>query len=400
MKQAILTMLANLTNAMKAESRPFHVSFLPIIRSAIEPDSEVQVYLLEDALDLWASIIAQTPSAPEEPAAELLSLIHYLIPLIGMDSETLRKALEITEAYLLLSPASVLADNFRTQLLSALAERLGQLKPEANGTVTHLIQCVVRGAEGFGGEQAVKILAGDLISTGFLQNVMEGLHGAWEHHQSHGPNRELPSRAVDGVVETDYFNVLARIGVASPTVLLETLSNVSGGKDVEWLLTEWFDHIDNIGTLPEKKLMTLVLTRMLETGQPWVLGRLQDLMQMWTAVLGELLDGMDDRSAEYVSPSSLHIPPFPISVLTETSSCLFWGEEPLPQPLEPESPEDVRKRDLHYSDAVHRINLVAFVREHLQQAIQGVGGEAVFQEEWLSRVDKDILKGFGELGIM
>jgi len=49
---------------------------------------------------------------------------------------------------------------------------------------------------------------------------------------------------------------------------------------------------------------------------------------------------------------------------------------------------------------VHNLNLVVFVREHLQQTIQAVGGEARFQEEWLSRVDKDVLKGFAELGIM
>lgn len=60
----------------------------------------------------------------------------------------------------------------------------------------------------------------------------------------------------------------------------------------------------------------------------------------------------------------------------------------------------MRKRVLYHTDPVHRINLVAFVREHLQQAIQSAGGEAAFQEEWLSRVDKDVLKGFMDLGIM
>jgi|TARA_R110002003_G_scaffold250_5_gene17752 hypothetical protein len=53
-----------------------------------------------------------------------------------------------------------------------------------------------------------------------------------------------------------------------------------------------------------------------------------------------------------------------------------------------------------YSDPVHRINLVAFIREHLQLAVQKCGGEQRFQEEWLDRVDKDVVKGFGELGIM
>ncbi|KAL1798924.1 hypothetical protein ACET3X_002961 [Alternaria dauci] len=380
MKQAILTLLARLTNAMKADSRSFHVSFLPIIQSAIEPGSETQVYLLEDALDLWASIIAQTPSAPEPTPPELLNLLPYLLPLFSMDNETLRKAIEITEAYLLLAPAAVLADSFRPAILQALAELLGSLKPEANGIMTHLVTCIIRGAEGVGGENAVKILTSDLISSGFLAKVMEGLHGAWTHHQSHGPYRELPSRAVDGVVETDYFTVLARIGVASPSVLLEALSSLSSEgleKTLDWLLEEWFSHIENIGDAPNKKLMCLVLTRFLEGGHPWMLGRLQLLIGVWTDVLGELLDGMDDRSQD----------------------SLFWPPEPY-HPTEPEAPEDVRKRELIYTDPVHQINLVAFVREHLQQAIQQVGGEQAFQEEWLSRVDKEILKGFGELGIM
>ena len=157
MKQAILTLLARLTNAMKAESRSFHVSFLPIIQSAIEPESETQVYLLEDALDLWASIVAQTPSAPEPTPQELLNLLRYLLPLYSMDNETLRKAIEITEAYLLLAPAAVLADNFRPALLQALGELLGNLKPEANGVLTNLVQCVIRGAEGVGGEEGSEV---------------------------------------------------------------------------------------------------------------------------------------------------------------------------------------------------------------------------------------------------
>jgi hypothetical protein len=303
MKQAILTMLSRLTNAMKADSRSFHVSFLPIIQSAIEPGSDTQVYLLEDALDLWSSIIAQTPSAPEPTPPELLNLLQYLLPLFTMDNDTLRKAIEITEAYLLLAPAAVLADSFRPAILQALAELQGTLKPEANGIMTHLVQFIIRGAEGVGGEAAIKVLTQDLISSGFLAKVLEGLHGAWQHHQSHGPYRELPSRAVDGVVETDYFSVLARIGLASPSTLLSALQSVGGGdleKTLDWLLEEWFSHIENIGDAPNKKLMTLVLTRLLEGGDAWMLGRLQSLMTIWTDVLAELLDGMDDRSVEYV----------------------------------------------------------------------------------------------------
>lgn len=382
MKQAILTMLSRLTNAMKADSRSFHVSFLPIIQSAIEPGSETQVYLLEDALDLWSSIVAQTPSAPKPTPPELLNLLQYLLPLFTMESETLRKAIEITEAYLLLAPAAVLADTFRQPILAALAQLQGTLKPEANGIMTHLVQCIIRGAEGVGGEPAVQMLTQDLISTGFLAKVLEGLHGAWQHHQSHGPLRELPSRAVDGVVETDYFAVLARIGLASPSTLLSALSEVTStpvDETLNWLLEEWFGHVENIGDPPSRKLMTLILTRFLSapSSRQFMLPRLQSLMTMWTDVVAELLDGQDDRTVD----------------------CLYWLPEPY-TPAEPEAPEEGRKRELMYADPVHSVNLVVFVREHLQNAVQAVGGEQRFQEEWLGRVDGDVVRGFGGLGIL
>lgn len=85
-------------------------------------------------------------------------------------------------------------------------------------------------------------------------------------------------------------------------------------------------------------------------------------------------------------------------ILTKHSA-LHWPPEPY-APTDPQSPEDIRKRDLLYSDPVHALNLVAFVREHIQQAVQAAGGEQQFQEEWLARVDGDVLRGFGELGIM
>lgn len=403
-------MLCRLTNAMKADSRKYHSSFLPIIRNAIDPSSDTQVYLLEDALDLWSSILAQTPSAPEPTPPELLELLPHLLPLYSQGTDILRKVLEITEAYLLLAPASVLADSFRRPLLNELTSLLGSLKPDANGTVTHLMELFVRGADGFGGENAVQFLVGDIISSGFFAKVMEGLNGAWHAHQSHGPNRQVPDHAVDGVVETDYLSVLARIGLASPRVLVEAVATVGGGLEptLNWLLEEWFSHVENMGDPPNRKLTCLTLTRLLETGQPWILGRLQSLMAVWTDVVRELTDEDEDKSKEYVAPPFPKLPfpqhslPFETSLLTTIPSFLLWDDQPAANtlPTDPEAPEDVRRRDLIYSDPVHRINLISFLREHLQAAIEAAGGMQQFQHEWLERVDRDVVKGFGELGIL
>lgn len=53
-----------------------------------------------------------------------------------------------------------------------------------------------------------------------------------------------------------------------------------------------------------------------------------------------------------------------------------------------------------YTDTVYQINLVPFIREHLQNAMQATGRKSRFNEEWLSAVDKDVLKGFMDLGVM
>lgn len=205
MKQAILTILARLINAMKAESVPLHSMVIPIIKNTLEPGSDTQVYLLEDALELWHAVLVQSP-VPASP--EVLSLAPYLIPTLELGSESLRKTLEIAEVYLLLAPTEMCSDNLRTELLKALCEYLsygttssvikpltcitasllGTLRPEANGLVTHLVEVYVRVADLLGGEAAVEVLAGDMIRTEFFTNLLDGLKGAWEAHLKTGPN--------------------------------------------------------------------------------------------------------------------------------------------------------------------------------------------------------------------
>lgn len=257
------------------------------------------MYLLEDALDLWSSVISQTNS-PASP--ELLSLAPHLLHILELGSEAFRNAIEIFESYVLLAPSDVLADNLRTPLLTSLATLLGTLKPDANGVVTHLVEIIVRAAEGVGGDQAVQILVGDMINTTFFAKLMFGLKGSWNMHQRAGLRLSTSDPVVDGVVETDYFSLLARISIASPQILLEAIKVAVTEESLEstmkWLLEEWFSHFENIGDPTRKKLMVLALTRLLETGADWILIKLQDLMVVWTDVVNELTEGYDDKSVE------------------------------------------------------------------------------------------------------
>jgi hypothetical protein len=273
---------------------------LPIFDHALTLGlKEVQVYLLEDALELWAAIIIQTP---EPPSTELLSLVPLLFPIFELGTENLRKALEITESYILLAPRQMLEDPVRKNFFAAFTVLLGNLKQDSNGVVTHLVEIFTRAAETIGGEAAVEMVASGLVETGFMRRLLEGLRESWEAHQTTGPDRRHTN--IEGVVETDYWSVLARIALASPSVFVTTMRAVAAIRAegveslLQWALTEWFSHFGNMGEPHKKKLMCLALTNLLETGQAWILDRLQDLITVWTDVITELQEGAEDVGGE------------------------------------------------------------------------------------------------------
>ncbi|KAL1303880.1 hypothetical protein AAFC00_000334 [Neodothiora populina] len=389
MKQAILTILARLVNAMKADSVPFHSLVLPIIKGAIQPESDTRIYLLDDAMDLWASILVQTP-APA--SADLLSLAPYLLSVFQLDSENLRTGLEISQSYFLLAPEHMLSDQMRKPMIASLSTLLEGLRPDASGLVNNLVEIILRAAEGLGGEDALRTVTGDLVESGFLAKQLEGLRSSWTAHCTTGPLASEPK--VDGVVETDYFSVLARIVLGSESVFLQAVQAAAPATDgvtpsldtsMKWLLEEWFSHFDNIGDPSRRKLMTMALTKLLSTSQPFILSQLQLLMNMWTDLVAEL---RDDNAANSNNPNA--------------DSLVFENPDELKtlDPDVPEAPEEMRRRFMTFSDPVRSIRTPQWIRHYLQLAIEGCGGQDSFQNDWLVNVDKDVVNAFGALGIM
>ena len=257
------------------------------------------MYLLEDALDLWAAVLVQTPSSA---ASDVLTLAPYLFSVLELGTEHLRKALEILESYIVLAPTEMLNNEMGGKLFGALASLLGTLKSETNGIITHLVELSIREAEHLGGEAGVLTIVNSLVSSGLLIKIFDGLRGSWEAHQTTGPSKKVPR--VDGIVETDYFSVISRLIIPDPhgfIVVVQAIQVPRGediGQTMSWLLTEWFSHFGNIGHPVQRKLGCLALTSLLRTGTPWILGRLQDLMTVWTDVLAEVQEGTDDNGGE------------------------------------------------------------------------------------------------------
>jgi len=226
-------------------------------------------------------------------------------------SIVLRKVLEIVDSYVMLAPREII-ETYRRQLFESFANLLGQLKPEGQGTLTRIVELLIRVAKQIGGDAALGVVCVELVESRFLVNIFEGLRESYEAHQTTGPNKKHPPTAMQ---ISDYFSLLARIVIANTAGFVEVVRMVSERTTqqsvpdfMKWLLSEWFGHVRgllrygegctnancqkflNMGHPSQRKLNCFGLTMLLETNQPWILERLQDLMIMWADVVVELRD--------------------------------------------------------------------------------------------------------------
>lgn len=335
----------------------------------------MQVYLLEEALDLWSNIIQQTSN---DNKAAVLPLVDSIFPLLEFGSDNLRMVLVILESYIMLAPDVILSDTYRLRTLSYLTSLLGVSKRELAGLVTSIVELIFRAAESLGGSAGVAAVAKDLVETGYMEKLLTGLHEAFTAHETSGPNRKYSK--LDTIVETDYFTILARLAYGDPATFVQTLAAVGGSFEAvwAWLSTEWFRHFDCMANVERQKLSCLALTRLIELPAPMpqlILAKLQDYFTMWTATVTELCEGSIGFQDNQV-----------------------WDAERRTMRGEWEcSEEDERKRLLEGSDPVHVVPVFGFVKEMLGRLVQSVGGDGVFRGA-LENVDRDVVKAFEMLG--
>ncbi|KAJ5278946.1 hypothetical protein N7478_004318 [Penicillium angulare] len=387
MKQAILTLLSSLIHSLKQESARYHSLILPLIQGSVDLNSETFIYLIDEALELWAAIIMQTPT-PASP--EIISLMPAVLPIIEQGTDSTPQALSIMESYIFLAPQEVLRDGVRDQLLSSLKETLSYTTKMRTGVVPRLVEMMIRGAASVdgGSESTYSIISRSLLETSFLQSLLEGLYSAYEASQTSGPHRKVSN--VVGVIETDYFSVLARLALGNPTIFASAVAAATNSTEeqaFQWILTEWFAHYDNIGSTNQKKLHALALTQLLtlQGPPPFILNHLQSYFTMWTDIIVELAEGGSDPNADYL---------------------VYWNAAKGSETANPENTEEVetpenrRRNEWESADAIHQFPMRDFVRQRLEQVIHACGGAQRFQEEWLVNVDGEVVSAFGALGLI
>lgn len=377
LKQSVMAILQTLVGAMKGDSQKYQSQMLPLVAEATQAGSDLYLYLVEEALDLWNSILLQT-SPPLPPP--LLELAERAVQQLGAQNEHVFPYLSIVGAYIHLAPEVLLEDRFREPVLNAFSASLNTKAREQLSIVTKYTCYYIRYAHELGGTPGLQLVVRDMLQTGFLTRMFDGIHDAFEAHQTSGPNRKEPR--VNNLGLADYFVILSRIAVIDPGIFVEMLTSFGPIQQVwSWLSEEWFRAFDSIADPHMLKLNLLALTRLLELPQPvqdLVLAKLQDYFSMWTSVMVQILgDG-------YAGPEGANVDTL---VLTEPLQGTEW-----------DTTKDVKERALFSSDPVVTVHSLQFVKERLRGLVDRVGGLQAFRDNWAVNVDGDVLAGFEALG--
>ncbi|KAI0882137.1 ARM repeat-containing protein [Annulohypoxylon maeteangense] len=371
MKQSVLAIIQTLVMSMKTESQRYHQMILPLVAEATQEGTELFLYLIEEALELWSNILHQT-QPPMSP--DLLHLIPTAIKLLGEQNEHTVTLVSILGCYVVLSPETILQDQYRAATVSVLTRSLDSKNREQVNLAVKYFESLIRLSHELGGTAGLEVLIKDMMSTGALPSIFEGIHDSFEAHQTSGPKKK--QSRVTGLTLVDYFVILSRIAVLEPKLFVEVLASFGSVDQVwKWLSAEWFLAFDNMADFNQQKLNLLAVTRFLENPQPMLdlaLSKLQDYFSMWTSVLVLLLD--------------LESPNPEVDTLVLTSE---------PEPTVWDTPKDVRERALSASDPVKRVQSLDFIRQTLESLPNRIGAKNF--EEWTANVDREILVNFASV---
>ncbi|KAF3912967.1 Importin-11 [Arthrobotrys entomopaga] len=371
-KQSLLSILTKIVSAMKDESLKYQDMVVILIRYSVSPENGLQVYLLEDALELWDAIVTATPTNAAQP---LLELVPLLMPCMELDTSLTRRVLELIENYILLAPQEMLKLH-AVALFNIFGSILEKgVKADAAEVIADTIEMIIRTAAAVQGEEGMSAVGQVMVNSGVAQKIFEAIYSTWEAHQTSGPNKKYAE--VETLVLTKYFEVLSRLIMGSLNVFvgllgwIDGLGGMAGKTGVRvWLMEEWFSHFGNIGNMKSKKLNCLALTKLLELDEDWILVKMQDLMNIWTDVISELVEENKDLLVYDISVDNAEVV----------------------------SAESTRRKELTVTDPVHTTNIVEWIRHYLLQAQNKHGVEA-FKARCIDNIDKDVLADFMKLNI-
>jgi len=204
LKRDVLSILSCIAQAVGSElSFRLHPIAIPMLNAALDPaQREDNLFLTEDALGLWLSLLRLSPTYSETFG----TLFPRCQSLLEEDLEHVKVLMMITEVYILLGGAAFLNAN-STPLQAVLVQVVGNVQPRGAAYVMLVWEALMRAFPVEGGQL--------LLQAGVLRTMLASCAAFYNEERGSEPER----------VVSLYLTVFARALLASPRLMDGCLSS-------------------------------------------------------------------------------------------------------------------------------------------------------------------------------
>jgi hypothetical protein len=337
--QGLGTLCANLA--------PF---LLPLIHMSTDLTSPQSVYLLEDGLELWLTVLHNT----KEMGNELFQLAMNIGPLLELGSEHMTTMAYILQAYILISPHAYIT-TYGESVCGVFQSQYPDLLDEGILLILRIVDLAVL----VGPPQVTQIFRPLLLCS--VRAVCEG--------------DNYP------MLMTLHLSIVSRLILAYPnqfsemTVVLAQEMDKEQGHVAARLLDVWFDKMPCVTQPEKKKLLSLALCSMLGSGAAVVYegNRIYSILVNVVETLNDVTN-VDNETGNYVDT----LLATEIDLAAEADDLAF------------ETEHDSRKRKGWAQDPIRTIALREFFQAHLVR-LQGQLGSTKYTEV-MANVDVETME--------
>ncbi|XP_045467255.1 importin-11 isoform X2 [Harmonia axyridis] len=346
---AIVSTLVQLVKALGTvvpELTPF---LIPIIMLGTDPKQSAIVYLLEDSLELWLTVLENSSGM----TSELIQLFNNIPSLLDYSTEAFGLCMGICSVHTLLAP-EVVMQTHGLQIMTLCSNMMADLKNEGIMMILRLVELYLRASPTLGPETVLPI----------LPRIFEGVY----------EGEKYP------MIMSMYITVLSRVLISNHNIfsnvlnMLASVHNESEEIVMSKILRVWLLKMPNVSQVEQRKVMGLALANILT-----IISR--PILEMFGSIMIQVLEALND----VIKTDENGV----------VSDCLILNGDRSPSYFYEESDglceteHDQRKKQLIHVDPVHTIVL----KEYLQSQIFTLKNTLPLDqyEQLLNLVDADTM---------
>ncbi|XP_054286364.1 importin-11-like [Macrosteles quadrilineatus] len=349
---AIVSTLVHLVKALGtvSESGSLAQFLLGVIQLSTDTQQPSHVYLLEDGLELWLTLLENSATISQP----LLGLYNNMTQLLELSSENLRTCFYIIQAYILLAP-EIFLQHYGEQVMRSCMYLLTDMRSEGIVMTMRLLELCLKANP----TRAVTLL--EPVYPRIFQAVYVG--------------EEFP------MVMSMYLSIIARVLLISRDMFSRVVVHLAESLKVTLesvtskILDVWLDKMSLV-TQPERsKLLSLALASLITSQSPVVLQRFCSILLSVSEVLNDITRTDD------------------MGLIID--SIMWNGDDLSPNSqydsdIDYKTEHDQRREQLAASDPVYQLELQKYFGEQLKE-LQNQAGPLVFAQ-LLQTVDADTLQ--------